>query len=80
MTEWSDEDVSDEVLEKYKKFPDEFKNMTFDKTERRQGLRSQNPINISDDENESETDDEEPIVRKSSRNKKKPDRYKPKRN
>ena len=81
LTEWFDEDVSDELMKKYEKFPDEFQKMKFDKTLRRQGLRSQTPYNISDDEkssSESETDDEEPIIiRKSNRNKKKVIRYKP---
>ena len=81
LTEWFDKDVSNELMKKYGKFPDEFQKMKFDKTLRRQGLRSQTPFNISDDEkssSESETDnEEEPIVRKSNRNKKKVIRYKP---
>ena len=78
---WFDEDVSNELMKKYENFPDEFQKMKFDKTIRRQGLRSQTPYNVSDEEkssSESETDDEEPIIiRKSNRNKKKVIRYKP---
>tara|TARA_Y100000389_G_scaffold203471_1_gene251990 strand:+ start:1208 stop:1816 length:609 start_codon:yes stop_codon:yes gene_type:complete len=81
LTEWFDADVSDKLIKKYEKFPDEFQKMKFDKTIKRQGLRSQTPYNVSDEEkssSETETDEEEPIVRKSNRSKKKKIiRYKP---
>jgi hypothetical protein len=67
-------------MDKYKEFPEKFRTMKFDKTEKRTGLRVRNPNNISDTEtsSESETEDEAPVVnRRSTRNKNKPNRYKP---
>lgn len=65
LTEWFDEDTSSSLLRKYRRFPKEFSSMKFDKTQKREGLRSQNPENISDDE---EDDNEPVVVRRSTRN------------
>jgi hypothetical protein len=81
LTEWFDADVETELMNEYWKFPEKFRTMKFDKTEKRKGLKNQTPYNISDDESsssESETEDETPVVyRRSTRNKNEPNRYKP---
>lgn len=73
LTEWYDYDVSSQLLAKYEKFPDEFETMQFDKTVKRQALRSKTPLNISDDEEEDEEEDDAP--RRSSRQSRPIQRY-----
>jgi len=73
LTEWYDGDEAEALMKEYNKFPDEFSKMKFDKTIKRKGLRSR--YNISDTESSSSSEEEVRV--RSTRNKNKPNRYKP---